>query len=72
MTANGSTSSALANTNEEFDDVPGAAKRRVSPAPCCTPFISSGELPSIKIGKRRLVRVASLNAWLASKEQRAA
>jgi excisionase family DNA binding protein len=35
-------------------------------------FISSGELPSVKLGKRRLVRPEALDAWLTSKEQRAA
>jgi excisionase family DNA binding protein len=35
-------------------------------------FISSGELPSCKLGRRRVVRPEALDAWLASKEQRAA
>ena len=30
--------------------------------------ISSGELPSFKIGTRRLIRVTTLEAWLASFE----
>jgi excisionase family DNA binding protein len=34
--------------------------------------ISSGELPTIKLGKRRLVRVEALRHWLASLETRAA
>jgi excisionase family DNA binding protein len=34
--------------------------------------ISSGELPTIKLGKRRLVRVEALRRWLASLESRAA
>jgi excisionase family DNA binding protein len=33
--------------------------------------ISSGELPSIKLGKRRLVRVKALHRWLESHETRA-
>jgi excisionase family DNA binding protein len=33
--------------------------------------ISSGELPSIKAGKRRLVRPDALRRWLASLETRA-
>ncbi|MDF2235766.1 helix-turn-helix domain-containing protein [Albimonas sp. CAU 1670] len=32
--------------------------------------IGSGELPSIKFGKRRLVRVAAIEAWLAAMEAR--
>jgi excisionase family DNA binding protein len=34
--------------------------------------ISSGELPTVKLGKRRLVRVEALRRWLASLETRAA
>ena len=34
--------------------------------------ISSGELPTIKVGKRRLVRVEALRRWLESLETRAA
>lgn len=34
--------------------------------------ISSGELPTVKLGRRRLVRVTALRAWLASLENRAA
>jgi excisionase family DNA binding protein len=30
--------------------------------------ISSGELPSVKLGRRRLVRVEALRRWLASLE----
>ena len=33
--------------------------------------LAAGELPSIKLGKRRLVRVEALRAWLASHEQSA-
>lgn len=32
-------------------------------------FISSGDLPSFKIGTRRLIRVSALEAWLAAFEQ---
>lgn len=32
-------------------------------------FIRSRELRSVKIGKRRLVRVEALRAWIASKER---
>jgi excisionase family DNA binding protein len=32
-------------------------------------LITSGELPSVKIGKRRLIRVEALARWLASQEQ---
>lgn len=35
-------------------------------------FISSGELPSVKLGKRRLIRPEALDAWLVSKERQAA
>jgi excisionase family DNA binding protein len=31
--------------------------------------ISSGELPTVKVGKRRLVRVTTLRRWLESLEQ---
>ncbi len=31
-------------------------------------LISSGELPSFKVGRRRLVRVAVLRSWLAGQE----
>jgi excisionase family DNA binding protein len=34
--------------------------------------IRSGQLPSIKLGKRRLVRVEALRHWLKSLESRAA
>jgi excisionase family DNA binding protein len=30
--------------------------------------IAAGELKSLKIGRRRLIRAAALDAWLASKE----
>lgn len=33
--------------------------------------IGSGALPTIKLGKRRLVRLATLRAWLAALEGRA-
>lgn len=32
--------------------------------------ISSGDLPSFKIGTRRLIRVSALDAWLASFEDK--
>lgn len=32
-------------------------------------LIASGELPSFKIGRRRLVRVAALRSWLAGQEK---
>ena len=35
-------------------------------------IINSGELPTVKIGDRRLIRVEALRNWLASKEKRAA
>jgi excisionase family DNA binding protein len=34
-------------------------------------FIGTGELPTVKLGKRRLVRVEALRASIASKEHRA-
>ena len=34
--------------------------------------ISSGELPTVKLGKRRLVRVEVLRGWLKSLETKAA
>lgn len=34
--------------------------------------IASGELPSIKLGRRRLVRCQTLREWLAMLEQRTA
>ena len=34
--------------------------------------ISRGELPTIKLGKRRLVRVEALRSWLKNLETRAA
>lgn len=33
--------------------------------------ISSGDLPSIKFGKRRLIRVAAIEAWLVRLEAEA-
>lgn len=33
--------------------------------------ISSGDLPSFKIGTRRLIRVSALDAWLATFEDEA-
>jgi len=33
--------------------------------------LATGELPSLKIGRRRLIRVATLEAWLASLERQA-
>ena len=35
-------------------------------------IINSGELPTVKIGDRRLIRVEALRSWLAAKEKRAA
>ncbi len=32
--------------------------------------IKSGDLPSIKIGKRRLIRIEALREWLKSLEQK--
>jgi excisionase family DNA binding protein len=32
-------------------------------------FIKTGELPSLKVGKRRLVRRQALSAWLARRER---
>jgi excisionase family DNA binding protein len=34
--------------------------------------ISSGDLPSVKLGKRRLVRLEALRRWLKDLEKRAA
>jgi excisionase family DNA binding protein len=34
--------------------------------------ITTGELPTVKVGKRRLVRVEALRRWLQSLESRAA
>jgi excisionase family DNA binding protein len=34
--------------------------------------ISNGTLPSVKIGKRRLIRVVALRAWLQQLERGAA
>jgi excisionase family DNA binding protein len=30
--------------------------------------LTSGELPSLKVGTRRLIRIAALEAWLAARE----
>lgn len=30
--------------------------------------VGSGELPSLKVGRRRLIRIESLEAWLKSRE----
>ncbi|MPZ99498.1 MAG: helix-turn-helix domain-containing protein [Dehalococcoidia bacterium] len=32
------------------------------------PYVLSGELPSLLIGRRRLVRVETLDRWLAARE----
>lgn len=31
-------------------------------------LIANGDLPSVKIGRRRLIRVEALRAWLAGRE----
>lgn len=35
-------------------------------------LVASGELHSVTIGRRRLIRLATLNAWLAAREKQAA
>lgn len=36
------------------------------------PYLTDGTLPSIKLGKRRLIRVTALREWLANLERSAA
>ena len=56
--------------SSEALSVPEAAKVAGISRAALYHFITSGELPSLKIGNRRLVRVQTLRAWLASLEQR--
>jgi excisionase family DNA binding protein len=48
-----------------------AEKLGVSPRTLAR-LIASGELPSLTIGRRRLIRSAALEAWLEAREMRAA
>ena len=61
-----------AGGHAEALSVPEAAARAGVSSTFLYERISSGELPSIKLGKRRLVRPEALRRWLASLETRAA
>ena len=58
--------------DREAVSVPEAAARAGVSRTFLYERISSGELPTVKIGKRRLVRVEALSRWLKSLETRAA
>jgi excisionase family DNA binding protein len=66
-----------ANTSEEADgpvealSVREAAARAGVSRTLIYERIASGELPTLKIGKRRLVRVEALRLWLKSLETKA-
>ena len=59
-------------TEPEAESVPAAARRAGVSRSFLYERIASGELPTVKCGKRRLVRVATLRRWLASLETGAA
>ena len=52
--------------------VRAAAKRAGLGRTTIYDVIASGDLPTIKIGRRRLIRIATLDQWLESLEQRPA
>lgn len=57
--------------DRELVNIPEAARLACISRSKLYEFIGAGELPTVKIGKRRLVRVETLRAWIASKERRA-
>jgi excisionase family DNA binding protein len=58
--------------SDELLDIPALKQRLKLSRSLIYKLIGSGEIPTIKIGKRRLVRPEAVSAWLASKGQRAA
>jgi excisionase family DNA binding protein len=56
----------------EAESVGDAARRAGVSRTFLYERISSGELPTVKLGKRRLVRVEALRGWLKSLETKAA
>jgi excisionase family DNA binding protein len=65
-------SPAGSSAGPEAESVPEAAARAGVSRSFLYERIASGELPTIKCGKRRLVRVETLRRWLASLETGAA
>lgn len=49
-------------------DVRWVADRLAVSARTINRMIASGDLPSFKVGRRRLIRVEALRAWLAGRE----
>ncbi len=60
------------NAGREAVSVEDAARRAGVSRTFLYQRISSGELPTVKVGKRRLVRVEALRRWLKSLETKAA
>jgi excisionase family DNA binding protein len=58
----------MPNGDPEALSVPEAAARAGVSRTFLYERISSGELPTVKIGKRRLVRVEALRRWLKNLE----
>jgi excisionase family DNA binding protein len=69
--ANGQIAPATASVAEALGVAEAAARAGVSRT-FLYERISSGELPTVKLGKRRLVRVEALRLWLKSLESHAA
>ena len=59
----------MAAPPDELLDMPALQRRLKLSRSYLYELIRSGELPTVKIGKRRLARTGAIDAWLAAKER---
>ena len=60
------------SSSPEAESVADAARRAGVSRTFLYERIAAGDLPTVKVGKRRLVRVEALRAWLLGLERRQA
>lgn len=61
----------MMSASPELVNIPDAARMASISRSKLYEFIGSGELPTVKLGTRRLIRLETLRAWIASKEMQA-
>lgn len=62
---------AMPNLDRELVNIVDAARTACISRSKLHEFIGFSELPTVRLGKRRLVRVEALRAWIAAEERRA-
>lgn len=58
----------MRSVDPELVNIPDAARMASISRSKLYEYIGAGELPTVKLGTRRLVRVESLRAWIKAKE----